>query len=238
MRAVASPTVEATNWASRGAMGKPSLAIGAPKRAVSAAMRMSQQLAISTPAPMQAPAMRATMGTSHASMADRPPHTSCSWKWRNWVASKRKPGYSEMSPPAQNASPSPSISTQRSSGVRASASKTLRSCSHMARVMALSRPSWRSSTRTTPAPPSGCCAPCQGATMTSPAMLCSCILSCRSNHCFVFDSCLRLPQAAQRPFWHSKNTHNQRTQRLEPAHSVLQGSARLCRPFFKSQISL
>ena len=117
-RAVTSPTAPATSWASRGAMGKPSLAIGAPKRAVSPAIRTSQQLAISTPAPMQAPAMQATMGTSQSSMACSAPQTSFSWKLRNCAASKRKAGYSEISPPAQNAPPSPATSTQRTSALR------------------------------------------------------------------------------------------------------------------------
>ena len=52
-RAVVWPTALATSAASRGAIGKPSLAMGAPKRAVLAAKRRSQQLAISSPAPMQ-----------------------------------------------------------------------------------------------------------------------------------------------------------------------------------------
>ncbi|MNV84789.1 hypothetical protein D3C71_1786870 [compost metagenome] len=77
-RAVTSPTAPATSCASRGAIGKPSLAIGAPKRALLPAMRMSQQLAISTPAPMHAPLICATTGTSHWSMAFSPPHTSFS----------------------------------------------------------------------------------------------------------------------------------------------------------------
>ena len=42
------------------------------------AMRMSQQLAISMPAPMQLPSICAIRGRSHASMAARPPQTSFS----------------------------------------------------------------------------------------------------------------------------------------------------------------
>src|SRR3990167_5901892 len=166
-RAVSSPTAPATSCASRGAIGKPRRAMGAPKRAPVAAMRMSQQLAISTPAPMQAPSMRATMGTSQSSMAERPPQTSFSWKSRNCAASNRKAGYSEMSPPAQNAPSAPSISTQRASALRWMLSKTERNWRHMARDMALSRPVWRSVTTTTPAAPAS---PAAGAATTSAVM--------------------------------------------------------------------
>lgn len=77
-RAVAAPASRSTSCTSRGAMGNPSRAIGAPNRAVSADSRMSQQQAISTPAPMQLPSICAMMGRSHASMAPSPPHTSVS----------------------------------------------------------------------------------------------------------------------------------------------------------------
>ena len=60
-----------TSAASRGAIGKPSFAIGAPNFDAAPARRMSQQLAISRPAPMQAPSICATSGSSHASIAAR-----------------------------------------------------------------------------------------------------------------------------------------------------------------------
>ena len=78
-----------------------------------AATRISQQLAISIPAPMQAPSIWATMVTSQSSMACRPPQTSTSWKSLRAASSKRNSGYSEMSPPAQKAAPSPRTSTLR-----------------------------------------------------------------------------------------------------------------------------
>jgi len=139
-RASASPIAPCTSAASRGAIGNPSLAIGAPNFADAADRRMSQQLAISIPAPMQAPSMRATSGSSQASIAASAAQTSSSWNARRRATSKRNEGYSEMSPPAQKAPPSPPTTTQRSAGMCANRSKASRSSRHMPRVIALSRP--------------------------------------------------------------------------------------------------
>ena len=93
--------------------------------------------------------MAAIIGTSQASMAARPPHTSSSWKSRRLPGSKRKSGYSAMSPPAQKLAPSPATTTQRTSALRASVVNTLRSSRHMVRVITFSLPGLTSVTRAT-----------------------------------------------------------------------------------------
>src|SRR5688572_8036706 len=82
------------------------------------------------------------MGTSQSSMACRPPQTSSSWKPRRAASSKRKLGYSEMSPPAQKAAPSPRNNTQRTSLRRCRLENISRNARHMSRDMALSLPGW------------------------------------------------------------------------------------------------
>ena len=119
------PARALTSCASRGAMGKPSLAIGAPKRADAPARRMSQQLAISSPAPMQLPSICATSGTVQSSIAcSAGPDLVLMKGAQASLRRSGKPGTRRCRHPRRSAPPSPADDHASQRGLARQASST------------------------------------------------------------------------------------------------------------------
>ena len=100
------PTRRGRRWVPPPPGMRPRLISGWPKRALSEAMRMSQDMASSQPPPRQKPLIMAITGLGKLAMTSKIRGLRMAWRWSNGV----RPANSPMSAPAMNAfSPAPVI---------------------------------------------------------------------------------------------------------------------------------
>ena len=148
--ATAGPTRRNSGTSSGSAKGNPRRPMGTPKRAVSAASRISHSEAISSPPPTQTPSIAAISGTGHRSIAVSALPIVSRWYLRPLDGSWRTRSNSSMSAPAAKLPPAPRITTTRSSSASPMSSKTRAKPCHIATLTAFSLPGESSVTAAMP----------------------------------------------------------------------------------------